>query len=177
MSTPLPASGSRPGLANAAPLRLLRHLVEAGAVLGVASFSVLICAQVFYRYVLNSSLVWSEELVQFILLWTVMFGSAIAADRGAHIALDPLGEMLGRQGRRAQAIVVELSIIAFCAVLAWYGGVLCWRTRFMQSSAADIPMWMVYSAMPVGAALIIVFCLARIFARDASHADPIDERS
>lgn len=177
MTSPAPATGSRPGLSDAAPVRALRRFVEAGAVLGVASFSVLICAQVFYRYALNSSLVWSEELVQFILLWTVMFGSAIAADRGAHIALDPLGEMLGPRGRRLQAIVVETSIIVFCGVLAWYGGMLCWRTRFMQSSAADIPMWTVYSAMPVGAALIAVFCLVRLFADDERHADPMDERS
>lgn len=177
MSSPTAAPSNNAGLSGSAPVRALRRLVEAAAVLGVATFSVLICAQVFYRYALNSSLVWSEELVQFILLWTVMFGSAIAADRGAHIALDPLGDILGPAGRRFKAIGSELAVIAFCAVLLWHGSILCWRTRFMQSSASDIPMWTVYSAMPVGAALIIVFCLVRILADDERHADPMDERS
>ena len=177
MTSPVPTSEPGSGLSGAAPVRALRRLVEAGAVLGVASFSVLICAQVFYRYALNSSLVWSEELVQFILLWTVMLGSAVAADRGAHIALDPLGDWLGARGRRVKAIVIELATIQFCSVLTWYGVVLCWRTRFMLSSAADIPMWAVYAAMPVGAALIIIFCLVRLFAGDSRHVDPMDERS
>jgi TRAP-type C4-dicarboxylate transport system permease small subunit len=167
----------RPTIADAVPVMIVRRIVEAVTVVGVASYSILICAQVFFRYVLNSSLVWSEELVQFILLWTVMLGSAIATDRGAHITLNPLEEHLGPRERRIKNGLAELGTICFCGVLAYYGFVLAYRTRFMTSSAADIPMPYAYMAMPVGALLIIFFATVHAIAGTVHRADPMDERS
>ena len=164
-------------IADAAPVVIVRRIVEAVTVVGVASYSTLICVQVFFRYVLNSSLVWSEELVQFILLWTVMLGSAIATDRGAHITLNPLEEHLGPRERRIKNAIVEFGTICFCGVLAYYGFVLAYRTRFMTSAAADIPMSYAYAAMPVGALLIIFFATVHAIAGTVHHADPMDERS
>ena len=167
----------RPTIADSAPVVAVRRLVEVVTVVGVASYSILICAQVFYRYALNSSLTWSEELVQFILLWTVMLGSAIATDRGAHIVLNPLDDHLGPRGRRIKNIFAEFGTICFCGVLAYYGFVLVYRTRFMTSSAADIPMSYVYASMPVGALLIIFFATVHAIAGTIHNVDPMDERS
>jgi TRAP-type transport system small permease protein len=164
-------------IADAMPVVIVRRIVEAVTVLGVASYSILICLQVFYRYGLNSSLTWSEELVQFILFWTVMLGSAIATDRGAHIILNPLEDHLSPRGRRIRALSAELGTIVFCCVLAYYGFALAYRTRFMTSSAADIPMSYVYAAMPVGALLIIFFATVHAIAGTLHHADPMDDRS
>ncbi len=175
-----PSRGGEPQLptiANSTPVVIIRRIVEAVTVLGVAAYSILICLQVFYRYGLNSSLTWSEELVQFILFWTVMLGSAIATDRGAHIILNPLEEHLGPRGRRVRSLLAELGTIVFCGVLAYYGFVLAYRTRFMTSSAADIPMAYVYAAMPVGALLIIFFATVHAIAGTVHHADPMDDRS
>lgn len=170
-------ASSSSGLAEAAPVRFVRNIIEAITVLGVATYSILICLQVFYRYALNSSLVWSEEIVQFILMWTVMLGSAIATDRGAHIVLDPLHDHLGAGGRRLKNIAVELGTMAFCCVLVWYGVQLCYRTRFMSSSATDVPMWWVYASMPVGGVLILFFALVHMLAGTERTVDPMDDRS
>lgn len=176
--TPSPGQGQEcRTIADSAPVVAIRRLVETVTVVGVASYSILICVQVFYRYALNSSLTWSEELVQFILFWTVMLGSAIATDRGAHIVLNPLEEHLGPRGRRFRALLAETGTIVFCGVLAYYGFVLAYRTRFMTSSAADIPMAFVYAAMPVGALLIIFFATVHAVAGTVHHADPMDDRS
>lgn len=167
----------RTTIADAAPVVAIRRAVEAVTVFGVATYSILICVQVFYRYALNSSLTWSEELVQFILLWTVMLGSAIATDRGAHIVLNPLDDYLGPRGRRIKNVFAELGTITFCGVLAYYGFVLVYRTRFMTSSAVDIPMSYVYASMPVGALLIIFFATVHAIAGTVHNVDPMDERS
>lgn len=182
MDLPTSYSLSDPGphrrtIADSGPVVVIRRIVEAVTVLGVATYSILICVQVFYRYALNSSLVWSEELVQFILLWTVMLGSAIATDRGAHIVLNPLDDYLDAKGRRIKNIVAECGTICFCAVLAWYGFVLVYRTRFMTSSAVDLPMPYVYASMPVGALLIIFFATVHAIAGTVHNVDPMEDRS
>ena len=100
-------------LAKSLPVVIIRHIVEFLTALGVAVYSTLICIQVFYRYFLNSSLAWSEEIVQFLLLWTVMLGSAMATDKGLHITLNPLEAYFGERGRRALGRIGLLGTVAF----------------------------------------------------------------
>ena len=69
--------------------RLHRGL-EAVTVALLAVYFVLVVLQVLFRYVLNRSLFWSEELVRFALIWSVMLGSAVVAYRGEHIRIDVL---------------------------------------------------------------------------------------
>ncbi len=168
---------ARPEIVNAGWINAIRIVLQAVTVACVVAFTMLICMQVFYRYVLNSSLIWSEEVVRFLLLWTVMLGSAIATDKGAHIILNPLDEHLGPGGRRIRAAVAELCTIAFCSVLFWTGCQFIARTKNMTSSAADIPMYYVYLSMPVGAMLIAFFATIHILAGTVHHIDPMDDRS
>ena len=39
--------------------------------------------QVFFRYVLNASLSWSEELTRLLFVWLTFLGFGLAAQRGA----------------------------------------------------------------------------------------------
>ena len=79
---------------------LLRTAIEALTALLFASFVVIVIVQVFCRYVLNDSLVWSEEITRFALYWMTMLTMALAADRRGHIVMDILETALGPIGRR-----------------------------------------------------------------------------
>jgi len=175
-TSPLPKAQRRL-IGLSLPVVALRLFVELVGVLGVAGYSILICVQVFFRYFLNSSLTWSEEVVQFMLLWTVMLGSAVATDRGLHITLNPLDNHVGDRGRRVLSRVALAGTIFFCGFLAWYGLQLVLRTTRMTSPAADIPMWTVYSAMPVGAVLIAFFALVHFIDGTDLRLDPMDDRT
>lgn len=164
-------------LAQSPPIVLIRHSVEFITCMGVAGYALLICLQVFFRFVLNSSLTWSEELVQFMLLWTVMLGSAMATDRGSHIVLNPLDEHCGPTGRRVLSAIAHAGTIVFCLYLAWYGWQLMNRTWRMSSPASDIPMWTVYAAMPVGSFLIALFALVHAIDETDQRLDPMNDRT
>lgn len=160
-----------------APVVAVRFTVELISALGVAGYSILICLQVFFRYFLNSSLTWSEEVVQFMLLWTVMLGSAVATDRGMHITLNPLDGLVQDRGRKLLMRTALALTIAFCLILAWYGFQLVQRTMRMTSPAADIPMWVVYSSMPIGALFIAFFALIHFIDGTDLRLDPMDDRT
>jgi TRAP-type C4-dicarboxylate transport system permease small subunit len=164
-----------PGIAQSRPVRALRWVMEIATVAMIAIYAILILLQVFFRYALNSSLTWSEELVMFILLWSVMIGSAIATDRGAHIALNPLDPHLSPRWRRIRAIAADACTVSFCGILLYYGVILMIRTQMMTSPAAGIPMMYVYAAMPVGAALIIVLSIVHAIAGTVHRSSEIDE--
>jgi C4-dicarboxylate transporter DctQ subunit len=132
--------------------RLHRGL-EAVTVLLLALYFVLIVLQVFFRYVLNRSLFWSEELVRFALVWSVMLGSAVVAYRGEHIRIDTLEGLLSPRLGRAMAVLAHVLTFAFCLILAGTGIQFTVRTLTQRSSVLEVPIWVVYAAIPAGALL------------------------
>ncbi|WP_180900379.1 TRAP transporter small permease [Martelella soudanensis] len=156
---------SRHELARSLPVRILRLVCEIALALIVASYAIITCAQVFYRFILNDSLVWSEELVRYGLLWGVMIGAAIAADRGLHIALAPLqGTVRAPAAVATMEWIVAAAVVLFCAIMGYAGWRYISQLWFMTSPAAQIPMRYVFAALPVGAVLISVFVVIHTIA-------------
>ncbi len=145
-----------PGLGD----RLHRGL-EAVTVALLVVYFVLVVLQVFFRYVLNRSLFWSEEVVRFALVWSVMLGSAVVAYRGEHIRIDALDAVLPPPARTVVARLAEFLTFAFCVILAGTGVQFTFRTLTQRSPVLEVPVWAVYAAVPVGAVLEAVCMLAR----------------
>ncbi|SLN64641.1 TRAP transporter small permease [Roseisalinus antarcticus] len=162
-----------PSLAQSLPVRVIRHATEIAVAVLVAGYAAVICLQVFYRYVLNDSLVWSEELVRYGLLWGVMLGAALASDRNAQVALEPLRSVLGERAYFVVQWIAGLMIILFCLVTAWYGWDYADRLSTMSSPASQIPMPYVFSSIPIGCLLISFFVIVHLISGSHRHrADP-----
>lgn len=138
-------------------LRALRRLVEATCVLLFASYCVLILVQVFYRYVLNDSLTWSEEAVRFEQFWVIMLATALCAQRRAHIRLEGFEAVVPARHRRSVEMFGDLVTIGCCLFLLWTGVELTMASVDTLSSASQVSMAWVYAAMPVGSVLIILW--------------------
>ncbi len=136
--------------------RLLRTVL----VLLLAGYLTLVLLQVFFRYVLNESLFWAEELVRFSLVWSVLLGSALVARDRAHIRIDIFENLLPPSWRRGLNLVLDLLMILFCVILAVTGLQFVGRSLMQTSPSLNVPMWTVYAAVPVGAALQAVFVLS-----------------
>ncbi|MGV8986039.1 MAG: TRAP transporter small permease [Cypionkella sp.] len=162
-------------LAQSAPVRLVRHLTEASVALLITGYAAIICLQVFYRYALNDSLVWSEELVRYGLLWGVMLGAALASDRNAHIALEPLKAVLSPEAYRRVTLTSGLLIVVFCLITAWFGWDYTSRLWRMTSPASQIPMPFVFLSIPIGCVLISFFTVVHLISGSfANTTDPIE---
>lgn len=119
----------------------------------ITCYFVLVVMQVFFRYVLNESLFWSEEIVRYGLVWGVMLGSAIVARERAHIRIEVIENFLPPAGRRGLQLTANLLSLAFCIILCWTGIDFVDRTWFQNSASLGVPMRAVYLAIPIGAAL------------------------
>jgi TRAP-type C4-dicarboxylate transport system permease small subunit len=114
--------------------------------------------QFFTRYVLNDSLSWTEEIAQYALMVLTFWGSALAARRGNHIAVEFLLDRLPRGPRRLAHAVVSLLTTGFFAVLV----LLCWQVadamRFQPMISIDVPLAVVYYGILAG--LVVATCRA-----------------
>jgi TRAP-type transport system small permease protein len=109
--------------------------------------------QFFTRYILNDSLAWTEEIARYMLMALTFVGSATAARRGAHIAVDFFLLALPPPARRLARAAVALFTVSFFAMLTW----LCWQVaeamRFQPMVVVDLPLAYVYWAILAGLVL------------------------
>ena len=132
--------------------------VLAALLVGVAI--VVNLAQVFWRYVLNDPLEWSEEVMRYTMAWVAFVAGSAAVFRGEHMAAGMLGGIDSRVARLALHYAILLVMLAFAAILAFYG------TRYgldtgQVSPASGIPMEVPYLSVGIGGILmtIKILCL------------------
>lgn len=134
------------------------------AVAAVVRFAALLCGatfaascaltlvQVVNRYAIGSELYWTEEVVILLFVWSVMTGVPVALWSRNEIVVDLLQLQPGLM-RRLQQGLAELTSIGFLAVLTWSGMQLIERAGFALSPALELPRWLFYSSIPMGAVL------------------------
>jgi len=126
--------------------------LKAISVVFLASYFVLVLLQVFYRYVINESLFWAEELVRGLMVWGVMVSSALVAGSRGHIRVEVLELMLPPLGRRIVVWICDALCLAFSVLLLWAAIELMSRSWLQRSPLLEIPKWSVYMALAIGAA-------------------------
>ena len=118
----------------------------------------LIAVQIFMRYVVQSSLSWSEELTRYIFLWQIWVGASYAISVKKHLKIDVfVGTLHGGAKKTVQSIALGLWFF-FSAFLAVKGTELVlWVYRQEQlSTAMQIPMAIPYLSIPLGGTLMVI---------------------
>src|SRR4051812_41342862 len=86
--------------------------------LGIATAlaAVLLCCvvlQVFYRYVLQDSLVWSDELARFCFVWSSLIAASVIVGRNDHFTIPIVVDLLGERTRARTELLCLLLFMAF----------------------------------------------------------------
>ena len=140
--------------------RVARHLTQA-LLLGIVG---IVSAQAFCRFVLNASLVWSEEVSAWCMVWVVFIGAVSLMRRDGPVSI-PIFVMLLPPTLRAAAVVVSrMAGLAACLFLAWYGALVIGGGFNMLSQATGVDTRWVKLCVPVSAALMAVFAAASLAA-------------
>ena len=139
--------------------RRLDALVDALCSLGCVAIVVISFIAVVCRYVLNSSLTWSEEFTRYLFIWIVFLGAAISVRRRAHIAVDVFVGRLSPLGDRVLSLIERLATIAFALLVGIPGWAFVVIGMSNLSPALEIPMGFVYLAPVVGSVLIVIYAL------------------
>ncbi len=98
------------------------HVASVFAVAGGIALVVLLgvtVAEVFWRYVLNNSLLWAEDLSMMSLVVVVAAAIAYGAREGAHVCVNLVARMAGRRVTRITDAVARLLGVAVTATAAY----------------------------------------------------------
>lgn len=137
--------------------------VERGVAVALLGVTVaLVILQVFFRYVLNSSLSWSEEAARYLFIWSAVLGFSSSVHSRRLFSFDMLARRLGPRGRAVCAALFAVAACGFLWALVVSGRALVAGTMSQTSPAMGIPMAVPYAALPVGGVLIALHFLAAL---------------
>ena len=103
---------------------------------------------------LNSS--WAQELCIYMFVWMAKFGAAYGVRTGIHVGVDVLINRLDPRWRD-KFIVLGLGAGAlFTAIIGTLGASFVWHMAQTDQTSSDleVPMWIVYLAVPLGSYLM-----------------------
>ncbi|MBM7713722.1 TRAP transporter small permease [Siminovitchia sp. FSL H7-0308] len=126
----------------------------------LATMTALIFWQVVARYVLGSSLSWSEELARFLMIFLVFIGAGLALRQGKLIAVEVILERLNDKVSSIIKMLVHLISSVFYGILIYFGFELAQAFGNQIAPGIKISMFYVYLSIPLGAILLLVNSIA-----------------
>ena len=179
-------------------LRVLDRLEEWLIATLMGAATLLIFVAVMHRYastvsipgvqdwLLKINLSWAQELCIYMFIWMAKFGAAYGVRTGIHVGVDVLINRLPDKYRAKFIIFGLLAGALFTGVIGTLGAQFVWDIAHTEEVSADLelPMWIVYLAIPCGSYLMCFRFLqvAWTFVRtgtlphhDASHVEGLDE--
>ncbi|HEY4072863.1 MAG TPA: TRAP transporter small permease [Herbaspirillum sp.] len=133
---------------------------------------------------INSS--WAQELCIYMFVWMAKFGAAYGVRVGIHVGVDVLINKLNTPWRNKFILFGLLAGAVFTAIVGTLGAEFVFRMAQTDTVSADleIPMWIVYLAVPLGSYLMCFRFLqttvqfyksGELPKHDAAHVDGIED--
>ncbi len=123
------------------------------------SMALLVAVQVFCRYILNSSLFWSEELARYMLVWLSFFGATVAYYRHLHPGVDALIARFPATGQRISQLLVYGVTIGLALVMIISGCRFAWFVRLQITPALALPKWILLAVIPLSGVIFLLYAL------------------
>lgn len=150
-------------------------------VIGLAMLAIAL-AHVFARYVLNSSLTWSEELLKIMLVWFCLLSASYLAVRKDHVAIVVFKEKLFKRITPQLELVVRVLMFVASLVVCYIGIRMIISAGSRVTPAMGFPYAFMYAAIAVAFGLMalyefrnMLFAFARPDALSAVEDDKAEE--
>lgn len=179
-------------------MKFLDHLEEwiIATLMGAATFIIFVA--VVHRYLsglpigwlqdeliqINTS--WAQELCIYMFVWMAKFGAAYGVRTGIHVGVDVVINRLSTPWRNKFIVFGLLAGALFTGIVGTLGASFVWEIAHTDQTSADleVPMWLVYLAVPLGSYLMSFRFLqvmvqflrtGELPKHDHSHVEGLDE--
>ena len=124
--------------------------------------TLIVGANIFGRYVLQSSIYWAEEVTRYSFVWMTFFGAACAYKQRGLVSMSVLSHAMGPALRWRVGLAIDLVMTAFILIALVYGTRLTAAVYRQTSASLIIPMTYVYLCMPVSFLFMLLFNVTQV---------------
>lgn len=139
-------------------LHWVDQAVSLVVMIAMAVLTTVICVQVFYRYVLNSSIDWSWDVPRLCFIWIGLLAIPLGLKRHAHVGIDLLLVWLPRE---YQKMIIRVNLLLMAVMMAFVAvyAVRLARTTWPQLlTTIDVSVGVLY----IGLLICSVHCILHI---------------
>ena len=138
-------------------LDIVNGLVELIVSVMLLIMVAVIFLQVIFRFLIHSSLPWSEELSRYLLVWISFLGASIGVKRKSHIGVEFLVSLFPKGWKKGAEFFVSAVSCVFFATLVIYGRIILRTVGMQLSPAMEISMALPYSSILTGGVLMLIY--------------------
>lgn len=158
--------------------RIAERAIDLLAILAFSGILLCVLLQVFFRYVLNDPLTWSEELARYLFIWCAFLGWIVASRRRSHLAMTFVVDKLPPRAQAAVSAMIELATILFAWILGTRGARLVANNWDVENVAVPFNLGIVYLIEPIAALAIAAYAIATLIdaVKTLRAPQPVDRR-
>jgi len=128
----------------------------------IAAIVLITLVAVWYRYVLDNPLSWTEQICGILFVWITFLGSAVLYRRVLHIAIDMILVLMPEAIRTIFYWINEGLIFLLAVLMIWFGGRHALFNSSQTFGALEItPSWF-YATAPISGVLMVIFGIEKI---------------
>ena len=107
-------------------------------------------------WLLTIRMSWAQELCIYLFIWMAKFGAAYGVRTGIHVGVDVLINRMSDRHRGWMVVFGLLSGAFFTGIIGTLGAKFVWEIAHTEqvSPDLDLPMWIVFLAVPLGSYLM-----------------------
>lgn len=135
---------------------------------------ILVVSEILSRRFLSYSMVGSDEIAAYAVIWSVFFTASMAVKRNAHVRIDVIFTLLSPGVARYVDAVGTVFSIMFTAYLTWSGFCLVresWMLGEVTMTMLRLPLWVPHLIVPIGGFLLTVRLIQRLVALLTTQPD------
>jgi TRAP-type C4-dicarboxylate transport system permease small subunit len=121
-------------------------------------------ANIAGRYLFSAPILWAEEILNYLMVWSVFLGAVLVTWEGRHIKMDLVSVRIRSPAREivnASAVAVFAAVCAFMVVQSWTATRVALHID-QRSVAAEIPMALAHAGVLLGFAGMLIAVLFRL---------------
>jgi TRAP-type C4-dicarboxylate transport system permease small subunit len=145
--------------------------------LALGAIILLMCVDIAIRDLRLGSLPWLIEVTEYAMYGGTFLAAPWVLRQGSHVRVDIVLTSIGQRGARVLDTILDLIGLGICAVLLIYGidSVLnAYKGNMIQYKTWNAPEWILLLPIPIGAGLLCVEFVLRIFRIGDAAAPPPD---
>lgn len=127
----------------------------------IGSMALLVAINVFFRFVLNSSIYWGDEVALILVVWLTFLGAAVATREEEHYEFRYLINKLEGRSLKIYVYLRNSINIIVILLLGFYSGRVAIEIHSWIMPATEISRTLVYGACPLGCLFMLYYTLAQ----------------
>lgn len=145
--------------------------IELIVVLLMGVITGVVIGETFMRGVVGASLIVTDELSRYLMVWTALLAAALLVYEDGHIRIALLPDALGPRVGKLVYAVSQIIVIAFLVMVIFASVMIMPSITRQNTVTLGVSMAWFYAALPVSSGLMAVFALRNLIIKLREPSD------